>query len=83
MPNDFYSHVWLMLERSVDGIKLAGNLIPSNPTLSDMDATDGGFQLLVEGYLKHVKNPEQRFMVVETFVIIATILNRNPELRLG
>ena len=80
VPTDFYHHVWSLLERAGDGIKIAGNILPANPTLSDMDATDGGFQLLVEGYLKHIKNPEQRLMAVDTFVMIATVLARNPEL---
>lgn len=80
VPSDFYRHVWLLLERSVGGIKIAGKILPANPTLSDMDATDGGFQLIVEDYLKNIQNPEQRFMAVDTFVIIATVLQRNPEL---
>ena len=45
-----------------------------------MDETDGGFKLLLEKYLAKIQKPEKRFMAVETFALIATILRRNPEL---
>ena len=80
VPSDFYHHAWLLLERSPCGFKVGGNVLLPHPTLSDMDATDGGFQLLIERQLKHIRRPEKRFMLVETFVIIATVLKRNPEL---
>ena len=45
-----------------------------------MDETDGGFKLLLEKHLAKIQKPEKRFMAVETFALIATILRRNPEL---
>ena len=36
--------------------------------------------MLVEGHLKNLKQPELRFVMVETFLLISTVLNRNPEL---
>ena len=80
-PRDFYDHVWLILERSTQaGIKIRGNIISSQPTLSDMDSTDIGFKLMVEEVLQKIKIPEERHLVIETLIIISTILFRNPEL---
>ena len=80
-PKDFYHHVWRLLARSESGIKIANNIIAPEPTLSDMDATDVGFKLLVENILGHVKEPEHRQVVIETLIIISTVLKRNPELQ--
>ena len=48
-----------------------------------MDATDIGFKLLVENILQHVKEPEHRHIVIETLIIISTVLKRNPESQVG
>ena len=82
-PKDFYHNVWRLLARSESGIKIANNIIAPEPTLSDMDATDIGFKLLVENILQHVKEPEHRHIVIETLIIISTVLKRNPELQVG
>jgi len=82
-PHDFYDHVWLILERSSQaGIKIKNKIIPAQPTLSDMDSTDIGFKLMVEQVLQQIKIPEERHLVIETLIIISTILARNPELNL-
>ena len=80
-PKDFYHNVYHILERSESGIKIANNMILPEPTLSDMDATDVGFKLLVEKILQHVRRPEHRHLVIETLIIISTVLKRNPELQ--
>lgn len=80
-PKDFYHNVYHILERSESGIKIANEMIFPEPTLSDMDATDVGFKLLVEKILQHVGRPEHRHLVIETLIIISTVLKRNPELQ--
>ena len=82
-PKDFYHNVWRLLARSESGIKIANNIIAPEPTLSDMDATDIGFKLLVENIPQHVKEPEYRHIVIETLIIISTVLKRNPELQVS
>ena len=50
------------------------------PTLSDMTMQELNFSLLVEQMLSKIIDPAYRQLVVETFMVVSTILRRNPEL---
>ncbi|XP_064610521.1 phosphorylase b kinase regulatory subunit beta-like [Liolophura sinensis] len=80
VPKDFYDNVWETLERTPGGIKVAGYLLPQQPTLSDMTMYELNFSLLVEQMLSKIVDPSYRQIVVETFMVVSTILRRNPEL---
>uniref|UniRef100_A0A3Q2W640 Phosphorylase b kinase regulatory subunit n=1 Tax=Haplochromis burtoni TaxID=8153 RepID=A0A3Q2W640_HAPBU len=66
-PLGFYDRVWQILERTPNGIVVAGNHLPQQPTLSDMTMYEMNFSLLVEDTLKNIhqqiesKNPELEF----------------------
>ncbi|XP_074644676.1 phosphorylase b kinase regulatory subunit beta-like isoform X2 [Tubulanus polymorphus] len=79
VPKDFYDKVWLILERTPGGIKVAGYHLPQQPTLSDMTLYELNFMLLVEQMLSKIADPAYRQIVVETFMVVATILDRNQE----
>ncbi|XP_041375340.1 phosphorylase b kinase regulatory subunit beta-like isoform X2 [Gigantopelta aegis] len=80
VPKDFYDKVWQILERTPGGIKVAGYLLPQQPTLSDMTMYELNFSLLVEQMLSKIVEPAYRQIMVETFMVVSTILERNPEL---
>lgn len=80
VPKDFYERVWEILERTPGGIKVAGYLLPQQPTLSDMTMQELNFSLLVEQMLSKIVDPAYRQLMVEAFMVVSTILRRNPEL---
>ncbi|XP_070186518.1 phosphorylase b kinase regulatory subunit beta-like isoform X2 [Littorina saxatilis] len=80
VPRDFYSRVWKILEKTPGGIKVAGYLLPQQPTQSDMTMYELNFSLLVEQMLSKVVEPVYRQLIVEAFMVVSTILERNPEL---
>ncbi|KAH3798780.1 hypothetical protein DPMN_152383, partial [Dreissena polymorpha] len=80
VPKDFYERVWEILERTPGGIKVAGYLLPQQPTLSDMTMQELNFSLLVEQMLSKIIDPAYRQLMVEAFMVVSTILQRNPEL---
>ncbi|XP_052816202.1 phosphorylase b kinase regulatory subunit beta-like isoform X2 [Mya arenaria] len=80
VPKDFYERVWEILERTPGGIKVAGYLLPQQPTLSDMTMQELNFSLLVEEMLSKIIDPAYRQLMVEAFMVVSTILRRNPEL---
>ncbi|XP_018570272.1 probable phosphorylase b kinase regulatory subunit beta isoform X2 [Anoplophora glabripennis] len=80
VPSSFYSHVWDVMMRTPQGIKVSGNVIPQQPTLSNMTRSEITFSLLVEEMLNHIQQPEYRQLIVELLTIVFTILGRNPEL---
>lgn len=80
VPKDFYDKVWFLLEKTPGGIKVAGYHLPQQPTLSDMTRYEWNFSLLVEQMLSKIVEPAYRQMIVEEFMIVATILQRNSEL---
>ena len=49
------------------------------PTLSDMTMYELNFSLLVEQMLSKIVDPAYRQLMVETFMVVSTILRRNPE----
>ncbi|KAJ8920978.1 hypothetical protein NQ315_015773 [Exocentrus adspersus] len=80
VPSSFYNHVWDVMMRTPQGIKVSGNVIPQQPTLSNMTRSELTFSLLVEQMLNHIQQPEYRQLIVELLTIVSTILGRNPEL---
>ncbi|XP_044743853.1 probable phosphorylase b kinase regulatory subunit beta isoform X2 [Chrysoperla carnea] len=80
VPAHFYKRVYDVLARTPLGIQLCGNHLPQQPTLSNMTRSEITFALLVEQLLNRIDKPEYRQIVVELLCIIATILERNPEL---
>ncbi|CAG9854630.1 unnamed protein product [Phyllotreta striolata] len=80
VPSSFYNQVWDVMTRTPEGIMVAGNLIPQQPTLSNMTRSELTFSLLVEEMLNHIQQPDYRQLTVELLTIVSTILGRNPEL---
>lgn len=80
VPSSFYHQVWDVMTRTPQGIKVMGNVIPQQPTFSNMARSEITFSLLVEQMLNHIQQPEYRQLIVELLSIVATILSRNPEL---
>uniref|UniRef100_A0A8C7F850 Phosphorylase b kinase regulatory subunit n=1 Tax=Oncorhynchus kisutch TaxID=8019 RepID=A0A8C7F850_ONCKI len=79
-PHGFYDRVWQILERTCNGIVVAGIHLPQQPTLSDMTMYEMNFSLLVEDTLKDIVLPEYRQIVVELLMVVSIVLERNPEL---
>lgn len=79
-PLGFYDRVWQILERTPNGIVVAGTHLPQQPTLSDMTMYEMNFSLLVEDTLKNIVLPEYRQIIVELLMVVAVVLERNPEL---
>ncbi|XP_053722035.1 phosphorylase b kinase regulatory subunit beta isoform X3 [Synchiropus splendidus] len=79
-PLGFYDRVWQILERTANGILVAGSHLPQQPTLSDMTMYEMNFSLLVEETLKNIVRPEYRQIVVELLMVVSVVLERNPEL---
>nr|CAI5845347.1 unnamed protein product [Callosobruchus analis] len=80
VPASFYNQVWDVMTRTPHGIRVAGNVIPQQPTLSNMTKSELTFPLLVEEMLNNIQQPEYRQLTVELLTIVSTILCRNPEL---
>uniref|UniRef100_A0A8D3ALS9 Phosphorylase b kinase regulatory subunit n=1 Tax=Scophthalmus maximus TaxID=52904 RepID=A0A8D3ALS9_SCOMX len=79
-PLGFYDRVWQILERTPNGILVAGTHLPQQPTLSDMTMYEMNFSLLVEDTLKNIVLPEYRQIIVELLMVVSILLERNPEL---
>ncbi|NWH58848.1 KPBB kinase, partial [Geococcyx californianus] len=79
-PAGFYDRVWQILERTPNGLIVAGRFLPQQPTLSDMTMYEMNFSLLVEDMLQNIDQPEYRQIIVELLMVISVILERNPEL---
>lgn len=84
VPPRFYDQVWIILCRAPEGIKVSKhNILLQYPTISEMTHRERNFQLKVEELLSDISNPEYRQTVVELLVVLATILDRNPEVELS
>lgn len=79
-PPGFYDRVWQILERTPDGIIVAGKYLPQQPTLSDMTMYEMNFSLLVEDMLGNIDQPKYRQIIVELLMVVSIVLERNPEL---
>jgi phosphorylase kinase alpha/beta subunit len=53
------------MERTPQGVKIQGRLLPQQPILSNMTRSDITFSLLVEELFNYIKQPEYRQIVVE------------------
>ncbi|KAM4602874.1 phosphorylase b kinase regulatory subunit beta isoform 1-T1 [Polymixia lowei] len=82
-PLGFYDRIWQILERTPNGIVVAGNHLPQQPTLSDMTMYEMNFSLLVEDTMKNIVLPEYRQVIVELLMVVSIVLERNPELEFG
>jgi phosphorylase kinase alpha/beta subunit len=81
VPMNFYEQAWFILNKSPNGIKIFDYLLPQQPTLSDMTDYELNFSIKVEEMLSEIDEPVFRQICIEMFVIIYTILCRNPELK--
>ncbi|XP_036922274.1 phosphorylase b kinase regulatory subunit beta isoform X1 [Sturnira hondurensis] len=79
-PAGFYDRVWQILERTPNGLVVAGKHLPQQPTLSDMTMYEMNFSLLVEDMLGNIDQPQYRQIVVELLMVVSVVLERNPEL---
>ncbi|XP_045149554.1 phosphorylase b kinase regulatory subunit beta isoform X3 [Echinops telfairi] len=79
-PTGFYDRVWQILERTPNGIVVAGKHLPQQPTLSDMTMYEMNFSLLVEDILGNIDQPKYRQIIVELLMVVSIVLERNPEL---
>ncbi|XP_043937885.1 phosphorylase b kinase regulatory subunit beta isoform X1 [Protopterus annectens] len=79
-PTGFYDRVWQILERTPNGLMVAGKHLPQQPTLSDMTMYEMNFSLLVEDTLQNIVQPEYRQIIVELLMVVSIVLERNPEL---
>ncbi|XP_042207580.1 probable phosphorylase b kinase regulatory subunit beta isoform X3 [Homarus americanus] len=80
-PKRFYEKVFHILSKSTEGVRLCDQLLPQHPTISEMSSGELNFALTVQSLLNRIQHPEYRQIVVELFSVIATILERNPELK--
>ncbi|VDK83214.1 unnamed protein product [Litomosoides sigmodontis] len=80
VPPNFYDSVWKILEHTRDGIVIAGQHLPQQPTLSDMTPFELTFSYKIESMMSAIEHPEYRQILVELLCIIAVILERNREL---
>ncbi|XP_071503310.1 phosphorylase b kinase regulatory subunit beta-like [Diadema antillarum] len=80
-PPQFYDKVWNILSRTPSGLSIANYYLPQQPTLSDMTQTDLNFALRIEEMFGRIAHPEYRQLMVELLSVVATILERNPELQ--
>ncbi|CAF0884251.1 unnamed protein product, partial [Brachionus calyciflorus] len=81
VPLNFYEQAWYILNKSPMGIKIFDYHLPQQPTLSDMTDYELNFSIKIEEMLSEIDEPVFRQIVVEMFVIIYTILCRNPEIQ--
>jgi len=57
------------MQRTPQGVKIQGRLLPQQPILSNMSRSEITFALLVEEMLNYIKQPEYRQIVVEVIII--------------
>ncbi|XP_065573924.1 probable phosphorylase b kinase regulatory subunit beta isoform X2 [Artemia franciscana] len=81
VPDGFYPKVWLVLSKTLEGINLQGHKIDKKATTTNMTLSELNFRLTVEDMLSKCVNSEYRQIIVELLCILATILERNPELQ--
>lgn len=78
-PINFYDRVWNILQRSKGGITIAGHHLPQLPTLHTMTKNELTFSYHMEAMMSDVPTPEHRQLLVELLTIVATLMERNPE----
>lgn len=80
VPNGFYSKVWSLLVHCSDGFIINNNHLPQQPTVSDMSPSETAWYEHVEEQFAGIRDPEYRQIMVETLMMIGTIVERNPEI---
>ncbi|XP_071549609.1 probable phosphorylase b kinase regulatory subunit beta isoform X2 [Panulirus ornatus] len=80
-PKRFYEKVFHILAKTPEGVRLCDQVLPQQPTISEMSYGELNFALTVQSLLNRIQHPEYRQIVVELFSVVATILERNPELK--
>lgn len=80
VPHGFYQKVWTILQCSSEGLVINGHKLPQQPTISDMSPLEIAWFKLVEGKLTSIQEPVYRHIVVETLVVIGTILEKDSNL---
>merc|ERR1719186_543769 len=80
VPPHFYSKVWQILKRCPGGLRFGSSHLPQLPTIDNMNMRELAFSHLVEGFFVQNKQPEYRQVIVQLISILATILERNPEI---
>jgi len=79
-PDNFYDKVWLILEKTPGGLHLFKSTLPQYPTISELCRSEMSFARTVQELLATVTQPEYSQVMAELLCIMATILQRNPEL---
>jgi len=80
VPENFYPSVYNILKRCPGGLTFKKKHLPQKSTLKMMEAHELSFFHTVESYLAQYINHDIRFLMTRVLVILATVLNRNPEL---
>ena len=84
VPKDFYPSVWQLLKRCrgvVIGDKLERRNRLDRDVVLEMTPGEKNFALHVEHLLNKIDAPEYRQMNVEALMEVATIVDRNPDLK--
>ena len=80
VPDKFYPRAYEILKRCPGGLIFHKKHLPQQTTLKMMEAHELTFALTVEQHIAQYAKPDYRFVIVRVLVILATILERNPEL---
>jgi len=59
------------------------NHLPQNPTVDDMTPHERNFALLIQSWLDGCETPIDRQLVVECVIVLAKIVQRNPEVQMN
>ncbi|TPX33444.1 hypothetical protein SmJEL517_g03657 [Synchytrium microbalum] len=81
VPDRFYPRVWKILSK-VHGILVGKAFLPRDPTVSEKTEEELAFALQLEAILDVIRDPAERQITVECLVVIARMIERNPELRI-
>ena len=83
LPEDFYKHLWQLLEQS-RGIVVGDRFDPrsrlESSILNQMTAGEPQFAQLIERLLNHIKSPSYRQMTIEALLGVMSFAQANPDL---
>lgn len=63
-----FFQVFNILKKTPLGVRLCDQLLPQQPTISEMSSGELNFALTVQSLLNHIQHPEYRQIVVEVLV---------------
>jgi hypothetical protein len=75
VPAQFYPKVWYVLEK-FRGIRLHEGYLPRQPTVSEKTPEEVNFALVVEGVLDSVREPCDRYLVVEGLLSLHWLIEK-------